>query len=275
MRAQVRGLSMARRNTQDGISLIQTADGWLSQTSSALQRMRELAVQASNGVYMPEDRKQIQTEVVNLLKEIERVAQQAEFNKITLFTGKWMSESDALNQAAPAGPDAPDATTLGESGVGEGIRLHVGANMDQIVRVTIGNMTAEGLGLVGGDAGALSVNESLSPDAVKDTTWDWGNPERGQGIINAERSIAVLDEGIFRVNKQRTDMGAMQNRLENAMRGIEVGIENLQAAESRIRDTDMAQQMIDFVKDNILSQAATSMLAQANLRPQQILRVLG
>jgi flagellin len=257
MRSQIRGLSMASRNAQDGISLIQTAEGFLDETTSALQRIRELAVQAANGVYEPKDREMIQTEVSQLVNEIQRISEQAEFNKKTLFLGEYASE-ERLNdgELGPVTrPPAPEQ--LGESGEGPGIRIHVGANMDQYVRVFIGDMSTQGLGLRDASGGPEA-------DKVNVAT-----------VADANRSLAVLDQALHHVTKQRTDLGAMQNRLETAQRGIDVAVENLSSAESRIRDTDMASQMVDFVRDNILTQSAISMVAQANLRPQSILRVLG
>jgi flagellin len=274
MRAQIRGYNMANRNAQDGISLIQTSEGYLQETTAALQRVRELAVQAANGVYTPQDREQIQTEVVQLLKEVERVAKQSEFNQKTLFLGDWKSSAAINNAAAPVSPNQPNAAQANPMQAGPGIRLHIGPNMDQEVRVFIGDMTVKGLGLVGDKAGGdATIDESSTNETVASTTWNWMDGEKG--IMNANRAIGVTDEALAVVNKQRTDLGAMQNRLETAVRGIEIASENLQSAESRIRDTDMAKQMIDFVKDNIMTQAATSMLAQANLRPQMILRILG
>lgn len=254
MRSQIRGLTMASRNAQDGISLIQTAEGHLEQTTSALQRIRELAVQAANGVYEDSDRQQINVEVGQLVAEIQRVAEQAEFNTKTLFLGRYASEEDLNNQAQTT-TTPPDPASLGESGDGPGIRIHVGANMDQFLRVHIGDMSSNALGLTG-----------EGPD---------GNKADVSTVATANRTIAVVDEALYRVTKQRTDLGAVQNRIENAQRGIDVATENLTSAESRVRDTDMAQSMIEFVRDNILTQSAISMLAQANLRPQSILRVLG
>jgi flagellin len=254
MRSQIRGLTMASRNAQDGISLIQTAEGHLEQTTSALQRIRELAVQAANGVYEDSDRQQINVEVGQLVSEIQRVAEQAEFNTKVLFLGRYASEED-INDQSRTTTTPPDAASLGESGDGPGIRIHVGANMDQFLRVHIGDMSANALGLTG-----------EGPD---------GNKADVSTVSTANRTIAVVDEALYTVTKQRTDLGAVQNRLENAQRGIDVATENLTSAESRVRDTDMAQSMIEFVRDNILTQSAISMLAQANLRPQSILRVLG
>lgn len=255
MRAQVRGLSMASRNAQDGISLIQTAEGHLQGTTAALQRIRELSVQAANGVYEDSDRQMIQTEVTQLVNEVQRIAEQAEFNTKILFLGRYASEEDINDQSRAAPAQTPDPSALGESGSGTGIRIHVGANMDQYVTVHVGDMSATGLGLTGED-----------PDGVAVDVTD---------VAGANRTLAVVDNALSIVTKQRTDLGAMQNRLETAMRGVDVAVENLQSAESRIRDTDMADYMIDFVRDNILTQSSISMLAQANLRPQAILRILG
>lgn len=246
MRSQVRGLSMARRNAQDGVSLVQTAEGYLSETTSALQRVRELSVQAANDTYTDEDRKRIQTEVTQLVKEIDRIAEQAEFNTLKVLSGQFMSESQALDQSQPAGNAGVAPTPEQFAANGQGIRIQVGANYNQSVSFTIGKMDSTALGLKG-NADGYTVDVTSH--------------------VNANRTLSVVDAALGKVTEQRTDLGAVQNRLETAMRGIEIGVENLQAAESRIRDTDMAQQMIDFVKDNILTNAATSMLAQANLRP--------
>jgi flagellin len=259
MRSQIRSFGAASRNAQDGISLIQAAEGFLDETTSALQRIRELSVQAANGVYEDSDRQMIQTEVGQLVAEVQRIAEQAEFNKKTLFLGRYSSEEELNDQSSPAPSQAPDPAQVGESGEGTGIRIHVGANMDQFVRVHIGDMSATGLGLKSGDGGPEADSSNVNVTTVGD----------------ANRTIAVVDEALSKVTKQRTDLGAMQNRMETAMRGIDIAVENLQAAESRIRDTDMASQMVEFVKDNILTQSSVSMLAQANMRPQAILRVLG
>lgn len=259
MRSQIRGYSMARRNAQDGVSLIQSAEGYLQETTAALQRVRELSVQAANGVYETEDRKQIQTEVSQLLNEVERIAKQSQFNKKTLFTGDWQSASTSMDATRQPIADRPEGAPATTGDKGPGIRVHIGPNMDQYEMVTIDRMTLDGLGI------------TMDPKSGSETVRSV-NVETEEA---ANKSIEVIDQALFRVNKQRTDLGAFQNRLETAMRGIEVAHENLQAAESRIRDTDMGSQMIDFVKNSILSQAATSMLAQANLRPQMVLRVLG
>ncbi|MDR2735070.1 MAG: flagellin [Spirochaetota bacterium] len=238
MRSQIRGLRQAERNTEDGISFIQTAEGYLSLTQSCLQRIRELAVQAANGIYTSEDRMQIQVEVSALIDEIDRIASHAQFNEMNMLTGRFARET-------------------GENRVLASMWFHIGANMDQRKRVYIGTMNSQGLGL-------------------KNPV---GNPESASFISlstvdKANACIGSVDEALKRVSKQRADLGAYQNRLEYAAKGLMTGYENLQAAESRIRDTDMAEEMSDFVKNQILSQSGVAMLAQANTKSQQILQLL-
>jgi flagellin len=237
MRSQIRGLQRAGSNAQDGISFIQTAEGYLQESQDILQRLRELAVQASNGIYSNEDRMQIQVEVSQLVSEINRIASHAQFNGMNMLTGRF-------------------ATATGENVVTASLWLHIGANMDQRVRVNIGTMTAQGLGVQGlsGRPGTATFISLSSPD-------------------RANAAIGVLDHALRIVNKQRADLGAYQNRLEYSMKGLAVGAENLQAAESQIRDTDMARQMVEFVKDQILVQSSTAMLAQANTKPQSVLQL--
>lgn len=233
MRAQIKGLNQASRNAMDGISFIQTTEGYLQETSDILHRIRELSIQASNGIYTDEDRMQIQVEISQLVDEIDRIASHAQFNGMNLLTGRF---------SRPTGVNTVTASMW----------LHIGANMDQREQVFIGTMTSDALG-ARVDGEILSLR---SPD-------------------EANRSIGVMDKALKIVNKQRADLGAYQNRLEHAIRGIDVGAENLQAAESRIRDVDMAREMVDFTKNNILTQAGTAMLAQANMKSQSVLQLLG
>ena len=237
MRAQIRGLKRAERNAQDGISFIQTAEGYLSETTSILHRLREMAIQASNGIYSGEDRMQIQVEVSQLIDEVNRVASHAQFNGLNILTGRFAAET-------------------GENTITGSMWLHIGANMDQRERVFLGTMTAQGLGLQGADG--LPHTATFISLSTPDS---------------ANISLSVLDGAIQIVNKQRADLGAYQNRLEYATEGLAIGAENLQAAESRIRDTDMAQQMVDFVKNQILVQSATAMLAQANQKSQSVMQL--
>lgn len=234
MRSQIRGLQRASKNALDGISFIQTAEGFLQSSQDIIQRLRELSVQAANGIYTAEDRMQIQVEVSQLVDEIDRIASHAQFNGLNLLTGRFARET-------------------GENVVTASMWLHIGANMDQREQVYIGTMTAKALGVKNvGDDSIISLS---SPD-------------------NANRAIGTLDAALKAVNKQRADLGAYQNRLEYAIKGIDIGAENLQAAESRIRDTDMASEMVEFTKNRILAQAGNAMLAQANQKTQQVLQLL-
>jgi flagellin len=237
MRSQIRGLRQAAQNSQNGISFIQTAEGYLQESQDIMQRLRELAVQASNGIYSDEDRMQIQVEVSQLVSEVNRIASHAQFNGMNMLTGRF-------------------ARATGENIITASMWLHIGANMDQRVRVIIGTMTAQGLGIQGANGRPSSA-----------TFISLSSPDR------ANAAIGVLDHALRLVNKQRADLGAYQNRLEYAVKGLSVGAENLQAAESLIRDTDMASQMVEFVKDQILVQSATAMLAQANTKPQSVLQL--
>ncbi len=234
MRSQIRGLKQASTNAQNGISFIQTTEGYLQETTDIVQRIRELAVQSSNGIYSAEDRMQIQVEVSSLIAEIDRVASAAQFNGMNMLTGRF-------------------ARPTGENTVTGSMWLHIGANMDQRTQVYIGTMSAMALGLRNvGDESILTLE----------------NPD------DANRAIGTLDEALKKINKQRADLGAYQNRLDMTVKGLDIGAENLQASESRIRDTDMANEMVEFTKDQVLSQAGTAMLAQANQSSQNVLSLL-
>jgi flagellin len=235
MRSQIRGLKQAADNAENGISFIQTTEGYLQETQDIIHRMRELAVQAANGIYSDEDRMQIQVEVSQLVDEVDRIASHAQFNGMNMLTGRF-------------------AQDMGENVVTASMWFHIGANMDQRERVYIGTMTSNALGVR--DVGSGDILSMSSPDT-------------------ANRSIGVLDMALKKVNKQRADLGAYQNRLEHAVVGITVGAENLQAAESRIRDVDMASEMVDYSKNSILVQSGTAMLAQANMKTQSVLQLLG
>ncbi|HTX71658.1 MAG TPA: flagellin, partial [Rectinemataceae bacterium] len=200
MRSQIRGLERASKNAQDGISFIQVTEGYLQESQDIIQRLRELAVQASNGIYTSEDRMQIQVETSQLVSELDRIASHAQFNGLNLLTGRF-------------------ARQTGENTVTGSMWFHIGANMDQRVQVFVGTMTSKALGVRNvGDNSIISLED---PDG-------------------SNRAIGTLDAALKKLNKQRADLGAYQNRLEHAVRGIDVGAENMQAAESRIRDTDMA-----------------------------------
>jgi flagellin len=235
LRSQIRGLQQAERNAQNAISFIQTAEGYLQNSQDIMQRLRELAVQSANGIYSSEDRMQIQVEVSQLIDEVDRIASHAEFNGMKLLTGRF-------------------ARDTGSNRITSSMWFHIGANIDQREQAFIGTMSAKGLGLrnIGSD-------DILSLSSVQ----------------GSNLAIGALDEALTIVNKQRADLGAYQNRLELATRGISVGAENMQAAESLIRDADMAAEMVDFTKNSILFQSATAMLAQANAKPQSVLQLLG
>jgi len=233
LRSQIRGLNQASTNAQNGISFIQTSEGYLQETQDILQRIRELAVQSANGIYTDEDRMYIQVEVSQLVDEVDRIASHAQFNGMNMLTGRF-------------------ARVVSDNVVTASMWFHIGANMDQRTQVYIGTMTAKGLGVRQMDNSFVSLE---TPDS-------------------SNRTIGVMDAALKIVNKQRADLGAYQNRLEHAVRGLDVGAENLQASESRIRDTDMAKQMVDYVRDQILNQSGTAMLAQANQRATSVLSLL-
>ncbi|MEQ3338107.1 flagellin [Clostridium butyricum] len=222
MRAQIRGLDKASTNAEDGISLIQTAEGALNETHSILQRMRELSVQAANDTNVTDDRTSIKDELDQLSAEVDRIATTTEFNTKKL-----------LNTAGNAGT----------------VTLQVGANEGQTVSFNIGNMQASSLGVA---TGSLVVSASTS----------------------AQKTTTRVDNAIKSVSAQRSKLGAMQNRLEHTINNLNTSSENLTAAESRIRDTDMASEMSEYSKNNILQQASQAMLAQAKSAPQSVLQLL-
>lgn len=231
MRSQIRGLNQASRNIGDAVSFVQVAEGYLSETTDVLQRIRELAVQSSNGTYSAEDRMQIAVEVSQLVAEVDRIASSAQFNGMNLLTGRFSRESDTIMQ------------------------FQIGANVDQNIRAYIGTMTATALGLKGIQGEESNVISVGSPD-------------------EANQTLATIDEALKNVNKQRADLGAYQNRMELAQKGINVAAENTQAAESRIRDTDMAEEMVNFTKNQILQNASIAMIGQANSQSQNVLSLL-
>ena len=234
MRAQIRGLNQASANAQNGISFIQVTEGYLQETQDIIHRIRELAVMSANGIYTAEDRLYIQIEVSALVDEVDRIASHAQFNGMNLLTGRF-------------------ARIGGENTVTASMWFHIGANMDQRTQVFISTMTSKGLGIRNvGDDSFISLE----------------TPE------GSNMAIGVMDAAMKIINKQRADLGAYQNRLEYAVRGLDIGAENLQASESRIRDTNMANQMVSYTRDQILSQAATAMLAQANQRGATVLQLL-
>ena len=225
MRGQIRGLDQASRNAQDGISLIQTAEGALNETTNILQRMRELSVQAANDTNATTDRQAIKTELVALQDEISRIADTTKFN------GKNLINASASKAS---------------------LNIQVGANSGEMITIQLENMRATAVGVT--TALVSNVGSGSATDANKLTT--------------------AIDTALVNVSTQRAKFGAIQNRLEHTIKNVDNTSENLQAAESRVRDVDMAKEMMNYSKNNILNQAAQSMLAQANQQPQNVLNLL-
>lgn len=232
MRTQIRGLNKATENITNGVSFIQTTEAYLQSTTDILQRIRELSVQSANGIYSDEDRMQIQVEVSSLVAEVDRIASSAQFNGFNMLTGRFANENSP--------------------GV---MQFQVGANMDQNIRIYVGDMSASALGLKG------SQEDNEAPVSVSDPT-------------AANYTIGIVDEALKNVNKQRADLGAYQNRLESAAKTSSIAAENLQASESRIRDADMAKDVVELTRQNILQNAGVAMLGQANSQAQNVLALL-
>jgi flagellin len=219
MRSQIRGLNKASSNAEDGVSLIQTAEGALNEAHAILQRMNELSTQAANDTNTSADRTAIKKEIDALVDELDRIASTTQFNTMNLLNGKF-----------------------------EGKNLQVGALQGQVIAISIGAMNASALGV-----NSLNVTS---------------NEKAGE-------SMTAIQEAIEKVSSQRSSLGAIQNRLEHTIANLDTTSENTQAAESRIRDTDMAAEMVDYSKNTILAQAGQSMLAQANQANQGVLSLLG
>ena len=228
MRAQVKGLDAAIKNAQNGVSLIQTAEGSLFETHSILQRMRELSVQSSNDTNTEGDRTKMQIEMDELRQELDRIANNTEFNTKKLLNGDYSSNLDALS-------------------------FHIGANKEQNLTTTLQKMDAEQLGIAGNNK-----KQSISITKVSD----------------AENAIKKFDKAIEIVSEERARYGAIQNRMEHSINNLRIASENMQAADSRIRDTDVAKEMMELSKDKIISESGASMLAQANTMPQEVLKLI-
>ncbi|MBP9596564.1 MAG: flagellin [Fusobacteriaceae bacterium] len=226
MRGQIKGLNMATKNAQDGISMIQTAEGALNESHSILQRMRELSVQSANDTNTTEDREKLQLEMNQLRLELDRISTSTEFNTRKLLTGEYAEG---------------------------GLTFHIGANKDQNVKFQVADMGAT----------YLKVNGATDEEAVSISTQD-----------DANVAIEIVNNALERVSEERAKFGALQNRLEHTINNLRVSGENLQASESRIRDADMANEMVSLNKDKIISQSGTAMLAQANAKPQSVLQLL-
>ena len=225
MRGQIRGLEQASKNSQDGISMIQTAEGALNETHDILQRMRELAVQSSSDTNTADDRAQIEKENAALIEEIDRIATTTEFN-----TQKLLNVSG------------------GTAGDGK-FTFQTGANAAQKLDVTFADMQSTAL-------------------------FAAGAPDLGTDATTSSTAITAIDDAIKLVSAERSQMGANQNRLEHTINNLNTSSENLTAAESRIRDVDMAKEMMEQTKNSILAQASQAMLTQANQAPQQVLQLL-
>ena len=240
MRSQIRGLNQASTNAANGVSMIQTAEGALNETHSILQRIRELAVQSATDTNATEDREALQSEVGQLIAEVDRISDTTEFNGMKLLDG-----------------------TIGANGE---VRFHVGANKDQYIAVKFSDMGTDKLGketAVAGETGKVEVTAANSLKQINITTRDGAN-----------NAIEVIDAAIKQVSDERSRYGAIQNRLEYTINNLNTTAENMTSAESTIRDVDMAKEMMEYTKNNILQQAAQAMLVQANARPQQALQLL-
>ncbi|MCR3757777.1 flagellin [Clostridium felsineum] len=223
MRAQINGLNQSTRNAQDGISLVQTAEGNLNETQAILQRMRELAVQSSTGTNTSTDRANLELEFKQLQSEVTRIAVQSEFNTKKLLDGSLTGTSQMTFQ--------------------------IGANSGQTISLAINNMSATSLG----------VNTTTASIST-------------QG--NAQKAITLVQKAIDSVSSERAKLGSVQNRLEHTINNLNTDAENLQSAESRVRDVDMASEMMNYTKSNVLVQAAQAMLSQANQTPNNVLQLL-
>ena len=227
MRRQIRGLTQASSNAQDGISCVQTAEGALTEVHDMLQRMNELAVKAANGTQTTADRGYINQEVQALVSEIDRVASTTTFNEQNLLNGNFKN-----------------------------VGLQVGAESNQLITLNITGMSAKGIGLVDNATyGSITVG--------------------GGTGVNAQKAISIIKAALSEVSRQRADLGAVQNRLEHTIKNLDNVVENTTSAESSIRDTDMATEMVRYSNNNILAQAGQSMLAQANQTNQGVLSLLG
>ncbi|OGH60299.1 MAG: hypothetical protein A3G34_09655 [Candidatus Lindowbacteria bacterium RIFCSPLOWO2_12_FULL_62_27] len=253
LRAQVRGLQQAGRNIQDGLSMIQVAEAGLTELNDILQRMRELSVQSANGIYTNSDRALIQLEVDQLLNEINRSMTSIEFNKQKLLDGTFSSVS---------------GTPLGGGSFVGSMVFHVGANTKQKFSTFISTTSVVSLGLnnLFSSSGAVTGNftrPTLSVNSLGISRQD-----------KANSALAIIDSAINKLVTRRSKLGAAFNRLEHTYNFVGIAAENMQASESRIRDTDMAEEVINFTKAQVLVQASQAMLAQANLKPTSILQLL-
>lgn len=229
MKSTIRGLNQASKNISDGSSMLNVATGYLQETTDILQRIRELAVQSSNGIYSDEQRGMIQIEVSQLVSEIDRVASSASFNGMQLLTGRFAVGNDSIT-------------------------LHIGANSDERISFNLEAATAESFGLRNsqGENNSISVLDKESANAA----------------------ISTLDEALLKVSKQQALIGANQNRMETAKQGIDIAAENMASANSRIEDADMAEKLVEYSRNQILSNSSLAILSQANSNSQNVLALL-
>lgn len=232
MRTQIRGLRQAERNAMNGLSFIQTAEGSMGQVNDILQRIRELSVQAANGIYSASDRQQIQVEISQLVDEIDRIGTSAEFNRMKLLTGKFARGSK-----------------LGS------IFFHVGPNKDQRIQAFIKTMNGRAFGFYEG-VGMNAAKRSLAT------------------VYQANEMIGTVDNALDKLNRQRADLGAYYNRIETTVDALRTGYENMVAAESRIRDTDMAEELLEFTRNQVQLQSGTAMLAHTNFSARLVVSLL-
>ncbi|WP_077613999.1 flagellin N-terminal helical domain-containing protein [Caenibacillus caldisaponilyticus] len=271
MRAQIRGLDMATKNAQDGISLIQTAEGALNETHSILQRMRELAVQAANDTNTDQDRAQLQKEMDQLAAEVTRISKDTQFNTKTLldgsFTGTFhIGANEGQNITLSIAELSADTLQVGTSYTASGNDL-VDASGNSIA--TYNAAGASGAGYYNGSGKLVLAADAALASGTKGAFGINISTQSG-----AEAAITTIDNAINTVSTERSKLGAYQNRLEHTINNLSTSSQNLTAAESRIRDVDMAKEMAEFTKNSILNQAAQAMLAQANQLPQGVLQLL-
>ena len=268
MRAQITGLATAQKNANDGISLVQTAEGALTEVHSMLNRMVELATQSANGTYSTANRQEMQKEIARLNEEIDRISNTANFNGTKLFTS-----AQAATNAGTTGGVSTVATAK--------ITLHVGDSHDTAnqLKVTFQAMSSSTLGLHSTDSNTFVKSLGTTGFAMGATNKKGATAVTINNIDltsanSARHAISVAQAAIDMVSSMRSDFGAMQNRLDHTINNLSVQEENITAAESRIRDVDMAKEMMAYTKNNILVQSAQAMLAQANQVPQGVLQLL-
>ena len=261
MRRQVRGLTQASSNAQDGISAVQTAEGALSEVHDMLQRMNELATKAANGTMSTSDRGDVQREMNSLITEIDRVATTTKFNEIYLLNGSYDPTGINKGNSTLGGSVVSGFAKAASASNPLTFKLHVGSEAfeDNKIEVKIKAMSASAIGVQDLKSTSLSLD-----NGIVDKT--------GSRATNA---IQIITDAIKKVSAQRSELGAVQNRLEHTIKNLNNVIENTQSAESQIRDTDMAMEMVQYSKNNILAQAGQSMLAQANQSNQGVLSLLG